>query len=291
MTAFSVIIPVHNVEQYIEQCIQSLLNQTYQDFELIFIDDNSTDNSVTVIDKYKADDSRIKLLKHEISKGAGAARNLAMTIADGKYICFVDSDDWVSEDFLEKIFIEFEQKPNLNSVIFKPWVYVEDSDFATIDYRYPYLAHHLSGHVIVNNNNISLYPIYCWCRAYRNSFLKDNDIQFAESGYEEFRFIYSLYALSQETYIIDEMIYYYRKRSNSWTSSRDLRSLIQKVLNCTAVAEELYKYLADKNLKHIWGKSITNFVKNELFASDQFNEIKDFAEEEFSKLEKAINLF
>lgn len=289
MTTFSVIIPVYKVEQYIEQCIKSLLYQTFKDFELIFVDDNSPDNSIEIIEKYKNNDSRIKLLRQELSQGTGAARNLAMTIAEGKYICFVDSDDWVSENFLEKIFNEFEQKTDLKSVIFKPWVYIEKSDFATIDYRYPYLAHHLSGFININYKNISLYPIYCWCRAYRTDFLKENNIKFAESGFEEFKFIYSLYALSPETYLINDMIYYYRKRTSSWTSSRRVKSLINKVAGCTSAAEELYRYLEDKNLNRIWKNAIVNFVKNELFSSNQFEDIKDFAEEKFNELEKNIN--
>ena len=92
----SVIIPVYNVEDYIRQSIDSVLNQTYKNLEIILVDDGSKDNSGKICDEYKNVDERIKVI-HKINSGVSSARNVGIDIATGKYIMFLDSDD-----FLEK---------------------------------------------------------------------------------------------------------------------------------------------------------------------------------------------
>ena len=96
----SVIIPCYNVEKYIDRCMESVLNQTYRNLEIILVDDGSTDGTGEIIKKYAEHDHRIKIL-HQKNKGAGAARNAGMEIASGSYIGFVDSDDWIAEDMYE----------------------------------------------------------------------------------------------------------------------------------------------------------------------------------------------
>lgn len=100
MIRVSVIVPVYNVEQYIRNCINSILRQTYVDFELILIDDGSTDQSGKICDEYT--DRRVKVI-HKKNEGAGEARNRGMDIAVGEYITFVDSDDYIAPCYLEKL--------------------------------------------------------------------------------------------------------------------------------------------------------------------------------------------
>lgn len=97
---YSIIVPVYNVERYISRCIDSILKQTIQDFELILIDDGSPDNSGNICDEYAQLDNRIVVV-HQENKGVSAARNKGLDIAKGKYIVFVDSDDEVTSDYLE----------------------------------------------------------------------------------------------------------------------------------------------------------------------------------------------
>lgn len=97
---FSIIVPVYNTEHFIEACIDSLLQQTYSDFELLLIDDGSTDRSGKICDEYAGRDSRVRVF-HEHNKGVSASRNKGMEVAKGRYINFVDSDDWVSTDYLQ----------------------------------------------------------------------------------------------------------------------------------------------------------------------------------------------
>lgn len=97
---FSIIVPVYNVEKYLDQCLASILEQTYNDFECIIIDDGSPDNSNIIIDKYVKLDQRFKVI-HQKNMGLSAARNTGLDIAQRNYIVFVDSDDYIADDYLE----------------------------------------------------------------------------------------------------------------------------------------------------------------------------------------------
>ena len=97
---FAVIVPVYNVEQYLEKCILSILNQSYRDFELILIDDGSTDRSGEICDVYCSKDSRIKVI-HQNNSGLSNARNKGIREATSDYLVFVDSDDWIDSNSLE----------------------------------------------------------------------------------------------------------------------------------------------------------------------------------------------
>ena len=97
----SVIIPIYNVEKYLEKCIQSIINQTYRNLEIILVDDGSTDNSGEIADKYKKIDNRIKVI-HKINGGLSDARNKECEIATGEYISFIDSDDYIDLNMYEK---------------------------------------------------------------------------------------------------------------------------------------------------------------------------------------------
>lgn len=100
----SVIIPVYKVEQYLEECIDSLVNQTYQNTEIILVDDASPDGCGAICDKFAAKDSRIRVIHKEKNAGQAAARNTGMDLATGEYLFFIDSDDWLAEDTLEKLY-------------------------------------------------------------------------------------------------------------------------------------------------------------------------------------------
>lgn len=100
MPLISIITPVYNVENYIHRCVDSILNQTFSDFELILVDDGSPDNCGAICDEYAAKDSRVRVI-HQKNVGQAAARNRALDMARGEWIAFVDSDDWVHPRFLE----------------------------------------------------------------------------------------------------------------------------------------------------------------------------------------------
>lgn len=111
----SIIVPVYNVEKYLDQCISSVLSQTYQDWELLLIDDGSTDNSKEICDQYSKTDSRIKAI-HKVNGGVSSARNLGLENAQGEYLMFLDSDDFWLEDNNLKILVEKAESEDLDVV-------------------------------------------------------------------------------------------------------------------------------------------------------------------------------
>ena len=98
----SVIVPVYNVENYIHHCVDSILSQSFSDFELLLIDDGSNDKSGLICDEYARKDSRIKVY-HKENGGVSSARNLGIEKANGEWICFIDADDYVRQDFFSDI--------------------------------------------------------------------------------------------------------------------------------------------------------------------------------------------
>ena len=106
MNLLSVIVPVYNVEAFLPKCLNSLLNQTYKDLEIILIDDGSTDNSGKICDEYAERDNRIKVI-HQKNQGVSAARNVGLDLSTGDYITFVDSDDWCEKDYFENAMLYF----------------------------------------------------------------------------------------------------------------------------------------------------------------------------------------
>lgn len=106
MPKISVIVPIYNVEPYLRKCIDSILNQEFTDFELLLVDDGSTDASGIICDEYALKDTRIKVF-HTSNRGVSAARNLGMDEAESEWICFVDSDDWVEPNYLSSFMDEY----------------------------------------------------------------------------------------------------------------------------------------------------------------------------------------
>lgn len=109
----SIIVPVYNVEKYLPKCLDSIINQTYKNLEVILINDGSTDKSGEICKKYKDIDNRISVI-HKINEGVSVARNTGINIANGKYVTFIDSDDWIESDYIEsalKYLVEY--KPDI----------------------------------------------------------------------------------------------------------------------------------------------------------------------------------
>ena len=119
----SIIIPVYNSEKLLKQCLDSVLNQTLNNIEIICVDDGSTDNSFEILKEYEKKDNRVIALTQKNS-GAGVARNKGVEIAKGKYIAFIDSDDWIEHDALEKLYNNIENNDSdmvlFNSIEHKP---------------------------------------------------------------------------------------------------------------------------------------------------------------------------
>ena len=132
MSAISVIIPVYNVEKYLNACIESVLSQSFNDYEIILVDDGSTDNSGALCDEFAAKYDSISVI-HQENKGLGGARNTGIDAAKGSYILFLDSDDTIDPDCL-KICYEKAEKHNCDMVAFKQQALFDDGSLGAIYY-------------------------------------------------------------------------------------------------------------------------------------------------------------
>ena len=119
MNKISVIVPIYNVEQYVERCLNSIIENTYKNLEIICINDGSTDNSLKILEKIAENEQRIKIID-KINGGVSSARNIGLDVATGDYIAFVDSDDWVHNRYFE-ILLDFAIK--------------EEADIVACDYK------------------------------------------------------------------------------------------------------------------------------------------------------------
>lgn len=117
MSKFSVIVPIYKVEKYVRKCIESILSQTYEDYELILVDDGSPDNCPSICDEYAEKDRRIIVI-HKSNGGLVSARNIGVQTASGDYICYVDGDDWIQNNFLETIYNRGISQDNPDMVVF-----------------------------------------------------------------------------------------------------------------------------------------------------------------------------
>ena len=103
MPQISVVVPVYNVEKYLRECLDSLANQTFEDFEVICVNDGSDDSSLSILEEYASEDERFKIVSQE-NKGLSGARNTGMNYIKGRYLLFLDSDDWLELNALELLY-------------------------------------------------------------------------------------------------------------------------------------------------------------------------------------------
>ncbi len=199
---FSVIVPVYNVEEYLAQCLDSLLNQTYQDFELVVVDDVSKDSSLQIAREYAQKHPRIRLVEHEVNKGLGGARNTGIEKAEGEYLIFLDSDDYLREDSLELIHQQITQK---NADIVEYCFFWVDEMGRSLNRRT------YSEETVPSN---LLRTVSACNKAFRRNLFEG--IRFPEKRYyEDFCTIPKLLAVAGTVAALNEPLYMYRQRTTS----------------------------------------------------------------------------
>ena len=181
-TKISIIIPVYNVEKFLSECLDSILYQTFQNFEIICVDDGSYDNSLNILHKYKSKDNRFIILKQKHS-GAGAARNLGIKYAKSKYLQFLDADDCFEPTFLEEMYRHAEK---FNADITVCSARKINSDGITIETNNPLWPLNLDKVPLERVFNRKNYPedifgLFCvvpWNKLYRKNLIVDNNLEF-----------------------------------------------------------------------------------------------------------------
>lgn len=220
MTQITVIVPVYNVEKYLRQCLDSIINQTFKDIEIICVNDCTPDNSQLILDEYAKKDSRIKLLKNEQNMGLGRTRNIALNFVNSPYIFFVDSDDWLEENALEELYNAITEtdsnlayanfrdihenkiiEKNLKNILQERNIVIEDKKiFTNIDIR---------------KACFRKVPNFSWYKLYKKEFLDKNNIRFASYKYEDQIFSIKAKLLSERNVYVDKVLYNYRIQNES----------------------------------------------------------------------------
>lgn len=213
----SVIVPIYNVEQYLDRCIQSLIHQTLKDIEIILVDDGSPDNCPAMCDHYAEQDSRIKVV-HKINGGLGFARNSGIDAATGEYIAFVDSDDYIALDFYEKLYNN--AKENESDICLGAITYIKDDRhydgrhiFAGKVFDKTQILCKLLPSTLGSDENGMGYSSMSTCIGiFKRSLINDNNIRFvSEREYisEDAIFDIAIYQAAQRVSFIDSGGYYY----------------------------------------------------------------------------------
>ncbi len=214
----TVIIPVYNTSSYLHKCLQSVCGQTYTNLEIICVDDGSTDDSLTILREYEAQDSRVRVLQANHG-GASAARNLALDAARGEWVIGLDSDDWLEADAYERILRHM--RPGIDVVLFSVHpVYEPGEDDARWEkVRKRYLAYYhmdagdeinMTPELIVN------LPVPFWLAMHRRSIIEKYHIRFLEGHiHEDQDFHYHYMCHVQKAAITSEKLYYRLLREDS----------------------------------------------------------------------------
>ena len=143
--------PVYNVESYFEKSLNSVLAQTFEDFELILVNDVSTDNSLLIAEDFAKKDSRILVITQPKNMGCGKARNTGAELAQGKYLLCWDPDDWVEPNYLELVNQAFDNN-DVDSVWVKLWKYYESHELCKIPEIFHNFTHHLGGEFLITES-------------------------------------------------------------------------------------------------------------------------------------------
>lgn len=253
---FSIIVPVYNVEAFLPNCLDSILVQDFQDFEVIIINDVTPDNSQKIIDRYQKIDQRIKSIIHDTNKGLGGARNTGINHAKGDYILFLDSDDWIENQSLSVLNKHISSTPEIVK-----FGYIEKSASKAIlsptysEQQFP------SGwaEILEEIKNKSFSPI-CWRSIYKTSFIRQNNISFPEKlHFEDFSFTIKTHLLASNVVTIPNHLYYYRQEREGSIMHRPSLRDIEVCLSL----EIIKRFIASSN-NEIIGKSISfNFLMYE----------------------------
>lgn len=328
MVKVSVIIPVYNVKTYLKQCLDSIVGQTLKEIEIICVDDESTDGSLQILQEYAEKDQRVQIIKQK-NAGAGAARNNGMRHATGKYLSFLDSDDFFELDMLEKAY-ELAEKDQDDFVVYKSDQYhTEKDEFVNVSWVVrqaelpPYQPFN---HRQMTDNVFKVFVGWAWDKLFRKDFIDKYELTFQEQRTSnDMLFVFSAVVLAKRISIVPEVLAHQRRdakdslsktREHSWDCFYfALNALKERLIkenlygelerdyinyalhfslwNYNTLSEPTKSKLKDK-LKNEWFKELGIADKNRAYfynkrEFDEYQKIMDKVVTENSKKEKEVS--
>ena len=244
MVKLSVIIPVYNGDKYIANGLDSLLNQTFKDFEVICINDCSTDNSFKILKEYALKDNRIIIINNEKNLGAALTRNVGINRAKGEYIYFLDADDYIDEKYLECMVKKIEQEKCdvvLNLSI------LNETNGNSFPYKHPSMPEiNPDGEYLDKITTIHDAPCFIWARIYRKSFLNENKLRFLDIHATDdvvFNAIVDMYV--DKTFVFYGEKYHYTVNNTGVTGTA--KTVDDRDLQHIKAHSMIYDYLKEHN--------------------------------------------
>lgn len=270
----SIIVPIYQVEDYLIECLDSIINQEYTNLEIILVDDGSKDKCPKICDDYKFKDDRIKVV-HKTNGGLSDARNAGLDIAKGKYICFVDSDDILNKNFVKILY------DNIKNT---------DADISVCDFLSIKNINDISNNNITNNlkhytkeeilnsfyKKQSLRLVLAWNKLYKREIW--NNIRYPKGKVHEDEFvIHHILDNINKLVISDSKLYYYRQRENSITSVYN-----KKRLNALEALEDRLDFYKKQSNEKMYNNTLYNFFFSIRHHLKQMKDIEEFKDIENS---------
>ena len=297
----SVVLPVYNVENYLEQCLNSLVNQTYKNIEIICVNDGSTDNSAAILEKFAQEDNRIKIINIPNS-GISIARNKGIEASTGDYILFVDSDDWCESNYIEQMYKNiFAYNTDFHTCAISLFdnstgIYSEEVYYSLQDLK------KLANTPLTFDDTKKIlfrFPVMAWGKIIRTQLLKENRILFQEKMFfEDNAFFFDLVLNCRNFSLSLDQLYIYRvNRKGSCIFSKDEKYLdlikIYKYIKSGLAASLKFKEVKKLYWKHVWKDFYIRFKQIDLSLKPVlYKNFAEFLKENYEKgANKDIDIF
>ena len=279
----SVIVPVYNVEQYLCRCVDSILAQTFPDFELLLIDDGSKDRSGEMCDEYAGKDERVRVF-HKENGGVSVARNVGIENATGEYICFIDSDDWVEAEYFQ---VTNDNISDFDIMFFGAVWHYEDGGQRSLSFCPVECKTNIGKeicHLLENDMGINYFG-YTWNKVFRRDIIEKEKLQFVEnlSLSEDEVFTLAYCNKCKALKIIDKPLYHYYWKAQGLTHKQ------KKSYDWLILADsfqQLVSGITDKSLGEMYIRRIASFY---LAAARLYNNPLKVIREEFKTLNYCRN--
>ncbi len=279
----SVIIPVFNTGKYLDKCVNSIINQSVKEIEIICVNDCSTDNSLEILQNFAKKDNRVKIIDLKENKGVSNARNTGIDLAKGEYIYLIDSDDWLDENYLEEM-LKKSKETNSNIIINANFVneYADENkkayskfNFITKDFE------------VFSSKTVQKYfPPVIWTRLYKRDYINKYNFRFpmVKCGAEDIYFAYACDLMQEKSYIFKGPYYHY---SQHQTSAMHLK---ERGFHYIESFKLLYDFLNKYNINLDDTKLF--FVESLIIDNEQkFNFVKNYLDEIENVFNKNINIY
>lgn len=282
----SIIVPVYNVEQYVEKCIQSIVEQTYKNIEIILVDDGSTDSSGKICDDFKTKDNRIKVI-HKKNGGLSDARNAGIKIANGEYIGFVDSDDYIAKDMFETLY-NLNKKYNSEISIVSFYELYKGKIIGVRDSKELQVLTKIEAikELLIDTNIQS----YAWNKLFKRELFEELEFPI-NKNFEDIATTLLLFEKANKVVLLEDPKYYYVRRDDSIVGVRNNKTYKDYL----DVILGKYKYLDGKyeevNLYNAYNYIINMIWVYTIIVAFDLDEVYKEFEKQYDLFENLVNKY